>query len=79
MFVVRIEHAVPDFDAWKKAIDRDPVGRQQSGVRRYRVLCPRDDTKYVTVELELETSAEADALHAKAAEAMGTCRGQSDQ
>ena len=35
--VLYIEHAVRDFDAWKRAFDSDPVGREQNGVRRYRV------------------------------------------
>jgi len=34
MHILRIEHPVPNFDAWKKAFDSDPLGREQSGVRR---------------------------------------------
>lgn len=29
MHVLRIEHPVPDFDAWKEAFDNDPVRREQ--------------------------------------------------
>jgi hypothetical protein len=25
MIILRIEHAVPDFEAWKKAFDSDPI------------------------------------------------------
>ncbi len=62
MNVLRIEHPVPDYDAWKRAFDGDPVGRQRSGVRRYRVSRPVDDSNYVLIDLELDTRAEAEAL-----------------
>jgi hypothetical protein len=65
MHILRIEHAVPDFAAWKRAFDSDPLGRQRSGVRRYRVLRPVEDPRYVLVDLEFDTRPEAEAmLHA---------------
>ena len=63
MYLVRIEHPIPDFVAWKKAFDSDPVGREKSGVRRYRVLRPIDDPKYVMVDLEFDSSSEAETFH----------------
>jgi hypothetical protein len=67
MTILQIEHAVPDFDSWKKAFDSDPVGRGQGGVRRYRILRPIDNPNYVIVDLEFESSAKAEtfrtALH----------------
>ncbi|MFB3909731.1 MAG: hypothetical protein ACE15D_15150 [Candidatus Eisenbacteria bacterium] len=62
MVLLRIEHPVPDYDGWKRAFDSDPVGRQQSGVRRYRISRPIDDPHYVTIDLELDTVAEAESL-----------------
>ena len=62
MSVLRIEHPVPDYDAWKEAFDKDPVGRRQSGVRRYRILRPLDDPNYVLIDLEFDTAGEAEAL-----------------
>ena len=62
MYILRIEHPVPNFDGWKKAFDNDPVGRQQSGVRRYRVLRPLDDPNYVLIDLEFDTSHQAEAM-----------------
>jgi hypothetical protein len=62
MHIVRIEHPVPDFDAWKQAFDSDPVNREQSGVRRYRVLRAVDDPNYVMVDLEFDSSSEAEAM-----------------
>ena len=31
MSILRIEHPVPDYAAWKEAFDADPVGRERSG------------------------------------------------
>lgn len=62
MYILRIEHPVPDFDGWKKAFDNDPVGRERSGVRCYRVLRPIDDTNYVMIDLEFDTVRQAEAL-----------------
>jgi hypothetical protein len=62
MYILRIEHPVPDFDGWKKAFDSDPVGREKSGVRRYRVLRPIDDAKYVMIDLEFDTASQAESL-----------------
>lgn len=62
MYILRIEHPVPDFDGWKKAFDSDPVGREKSGVRRYRVLRAIDDPNYVMIDLEFDTASQAEAL-----------------
>jgi hypothetical protein len=62
MYILRIEHPVPDFDGWKRAFDSDPVGREKSGVRRYRVLRPVDDDHYAMIDLEFDTASQAEAL-----------------
>jgi hypothetical protein len=31
MYILRLEHPVPDFDRWKKAFDGDAAGREKSG------------------------------------------------
>jgi hypothetical protein len=62
MPILRIDHPVPDFDAWKQEFDNDPVGREQGGVRRYRILRPIDDPKYTMVDLEFDSSSEAEAF-----------------
>ncbi len=61
-YLVRIEHPVPDFSAWKKAFDSDPVSREKLRVRRYEILRPIDDPKYVMVDLEFDTSNDAEAF-----------------
>lgn len=62
MHVLRIEHPVTHFDDWKEAFDGDPLGRQQAGVRRYRVLRQVDDPDYVMIDLEFEGLGETEAF-----------------
>ena len=63
MHILRIEHPVPDYDAWKEAFDSDPISREHSGVRRYRILRPTDDPNYVMIDLEFDSASEAEAVH----------------
>jgi hypothetical protein len=58
--VLRIEHTVGNFDSWKAAFDSDPIGRQKSGMRRYRILRPIDDPSYVMIDLEFDDLEEAE-------------------
>jgi hypothetical protein len=62
MYILRIEHPIADFAGWKKAFDNDPVGREKSGVRRYQILRPIDDEKYIMIDLEFDTVSQAEAL-----------------
>jgi hypothetical protein len=60
--VVQLEHPIRDFDTWKAAFDRDPVGREASGVRRYQIYRPIDDPNFIAVDLEFDSRGEADAF-----------------
>ena len=71
MHILRIEHPVPNFDDWKEAFDSDPMGREQSGVRRYRILRPTDDPNYVMIDLEFDSAREAEAAEAALRELWG--------
>lgn len=62
MYMLRIEHPVPNFDGWKKAFDSDPVGREKLGVRRYQIFRAVDDPNYVLIDLEFDTARQAEAL-----------------
>ena len=62
MTILRIEHPVRDYDSWKEAFDADPIGRERSGVLRYRVMRPLDDPAYVLVDLEFDSSRDAEDL-----------------
>jgi hypothetical protein len=61
MPTLQLEHAIKDFAMWKAAFDRDPIDRGGLGVRRHRVFRPLDDPNYVVVELEFDTTTEAQA------------------
>ena len=74
MPVLQIEHAISDFDTWKRAFDADPVRREASGVRRYRVFRPVDDPNYVKIDLEFDTASEAEACRASLRELWGSGR-----
>jgi hypothetical protein len=62
MPTLQIEHAISDFDVWKRAFEADPVRREESGVRRYRVYRPLDDPRYVEIDLDFDSLAEAEAF-----------------
>jgi hypothetical protein len=62
MPIVRIEHAVPSFETWKRAFDSDPADRTGSGVRRYQILRLRDNPNHVMIDLEFDTLGEAEGF-----------------
>ncbi|WP_412540330.1 hypothetical protein R8Z50_31655 [Longispora sp. K20-0274] len=59
MTTVHVEHQVQDFDAWKVLFDTDPLGRQASGVRRFRILRPIDEPDHILLDLDFDTRDEA--------------------
>jgi len=65
MTVLRIEHAISDYDTWKAAFDRDPADRKGSGVRRYTIHRPVDDPLYVMIDLDFDGVSDAEAMLAK--------------
>lgn len=60
--ILRIEHPVLDYGAWKVAFDSDPIGRAASGVRRYRIQRAIDDPDYVVIDLEFDSHHQAQAV-----------------
>ena len=65
MYLLHIEHSVPDYDAWRKSgFDSDPLGRQQMGVLRHRVGRRSDDPNHVMVDLEFDTREGAERMAA---------------
>lgn len=59
---LQIEHEVPNYDGWKKAFDSDPIGRQKSGVKRYRVSRQSDRQNYIIIDLEFEQKENAEKM-----------------
>ena len=56
---LKIEHAIVNFETWKEAFERDPIGRERSGVRSYRICRPVDDPNYVIIDLDFDGASEA--------------------
>lgn len=75
MFVLHIEHPVPDFAAWKQAFDSDPVGRKRLGVIRYQITRPIDNANYAIIDLEFATVREAEGLLAAMRQVWGRVQG----
>lgn len=71
MPILHIDHKVRDFKAWKEAFDSDPAGREQGGVRRYQVFRSVDDPNYVMIDLEFDSTKEAEAFQASLHELWG--------
>lgn len=59
---LKIEHAIVSFETWQNAFERDPIGRERAGVRRYRVCRPADDPNYVLIDLDFDGRAQAEAF-----------------
>ena len=74
MPTLHIEHAISDFRVWKNAFEADPARREESGVRRYRVFRPLDDPRYVAIDLDFETLAEAEAFRSVLQDLWGSGR-----
>lgn len=62
MPILRIQHAVLNFDGWKRAFDNDPIDRKTSGVRRYQVHRSIADPNFVMIDLEFDSVAEAERV-----------------
>ena len=77
MPTLRIEHSVPDFTRWKQAFDSDPADRKGSGVRRYQVSRSVDDPNFVMIDLEFDTTGDAEGLLAKMRRVWSSGPGQS--
>lgn len=68
MVVLRVEHRVDSYEAWKQAFDADPLDRRGSGVTGYRILRSVDDPNLVAIDLELRSADEAAVMKLKLAE-----------
>jgi hypothetical protein len=62
MPILRIQHYVPNFEAWKPAFDSDPVDRKAAGVRQYHLHRSIADPNFVMIDLEFDSVAQAESL-----------------
>jgi hypothetical protein len=59
MTTLRIEHAITDYQLWKKAFDGFAEARALAGVRSCAIRLPVDDPLYLMLDLEFDTPAAA--------------------
>ena len=62
MPTLHIEHAITDFDAWTSAFQRFADVRREAGVRSQRVQRPVGDPRYVVIDLDFDTTEEAEGF-----------------
>jgi hypothetical protein len=55
MTTLRIEHAITDYQLWKKAFDGFAEARAQAGVRSIAIRLPVDDPQYLMLDLEFDS------------------------
>ncbi|HKH22638.1 MAG TPA: hypothetical protein VKA88_03375 [Solirubrobacterales bacterium] len=62
MATLHIEHPITDLETWLGAFARFAEARTKAGVKEHRVHQPVDDDKYIYVELDFDTSEQAEAF-----------------
>lgn len=62
MPTLHIEHRITDFERWTSAFSRIADLRRDAGVRAERVQRPVDDPRYVVIDLDFDTTDEAEAF-----------------
>ncbi len=62
MATLHIEHGVTDFPTWKAAFDRFAGQRTEAGVTAHRIYQPVDDARYVVLQLDFPSVAQARAF-----------------
>lgn len=62
MATLHIEHGITDFSTWKAAFDRFAAQRTKAGVTAHRIYQPADDARYVVIQLDFPSVAQARAF-----------------
>ena len=62
MISLHIEHAITDLATWTGAFRALAEGRRQMGVTKETVRQPIDDERYIVVDLDFDTSEQAEAF-----------------
>ncbi len=76
MYILNYWHSVADYGEWKKVFDRDPLGREASGVRRYVIEHPVGEEHMVIGHLEFDSLAEAETFSGRLQEVWDGLGGQ---
>lgn len=56
MTTLRIEHAITDYQQWRKAFDGFAEARAKAGVRSFAIRLPVDDPQYLMLDLEFDSA-----------------------
>jgi hypothetical protein len=62
MPTLHIEHEITDIEVWKAAFARFADARAQAGVLRHSIRQPVDDSHYIVIDLDFDTTAGAEQL-----------------
>lgn len=62
MTTLRIEHAITDYQLWRKAFDGFAEARARAGVRSFAIRLPVDDPQYLMLDLEFDLPGPAQAF-----------------
>ena len=62
MPILRMQHAVTSYDAWKRAFDSDPLDRPGNGVQGHRIHRMVADRDFVMIDLDFDGIPEAEAF-----------------
>lgn len=62
MTTLRIELQVRDYDMWRTAFEGDAGGRQEAGMRRYRIFRATDDPNHVMLDADFDTAGQAEGF-----------------
>lgn len=62
MATLHIEHAITDFDTWTRAFDGFADARRSAGVREQRVQRPVDDSRFVVIDLDFDSTEDAETF-----------------
>ena len=65
MHILRIQHDVADYDAWKQVFDSDPLGRAAGGAAGHRVSRTASDPNRVLIDLEFAALGDAEAFETR--------------
>jgi len=60
MVTLHIENTVRDYPSWKSVFDKFDRIREERNVRGYRISRRHDDPAQITIELDFDTSDEAE-------------------
>ena len=62
MVTLRVEHEIHDYERWQEAFDSFAEARKNAGVRSFAIRQPWDDPKFLMLDLEFATTAQAEAF-----------------